>query len=375
MTGLERTRAAVAHESSDVVPYHPYVSMGHALHLMGRETHEMFTVPGLLPEAMINACRHYDSDIIYTRMDMYLGETYDMQLQEDGAVFHDRETGDPVYRVQRDNLNLFPLGSRQGEQEYIHDISEVDDKMPLVAAEEIVDGPHGRAWRQYKEAFGDSVAIFGGVAGVTVKALRYHRGFEQGLVDLMVDPDLAEAIMWRRVEQLREYARACAMMGLHGYYTGDAEASCTVVSPRIWHERLKAIYKAHIKDLHAHGLIALLHICGRSNDILEGVAETGADIFESLDPVSLGGDVDLADAKRRIGDQVCLKGNLDAPGVIEPGPAQAVYDNCIACMRAAADGGGFILSTEQVTPITNPEHVFAMARARREYNLGHTEQR
>ena len=61
--------------------------------------------------------------------------------------------------------------------------------------------------------------------------------------------------------------------------------------------------------------------------------------------------------------------------MIEPGPAQAVYDNCIACMRAAADGGGFILSTEQVTPITNPEHVFAMARARREYNLGHTEQR
>lgn len=368
MTGLERIRAAVAHESSDMVPWHPYVSPGHALHLMGKTTDAMYTEPGSLPKAMIHACRHYNSDMVYCRNDFYMGYNHDMEWRGDTATFHDKQTGDAVYHIHRDSHNLIPLVERKSEQAYIKDIGEVDEKMPITPAEEMAGSGQAAALRLFKEELGDSVAIFGSAAGVTVKALRYHRGFEQGLMDLHLNPELAEAIMWRRVEQLREHARLYRMLGLHGYYTGDAEASCNVVSPAIWHSLLEPIYKAHMKDIHDNGLISLLHICGKSNDILEGVAQTGARIFESLDPPSLGGDVDLADAKRRVGDRVCLKGNLDAPGVIHPGPADAVYDKCMECMRAAAAGGGYILSTEQVLPATDPEHVFAMRRARREYD-------
>ena len=323
MTGLERVRAAVAHRESDVVPFHPYVSLGYALHLMGYETHEMFTVPGLLPKAMIHACKYHNSDLIYCRHDAYQGDHYDMEEHPDGVIFKDKETGEPAYRVRRDLHNLVPL-KRDENPLQINDISEVAEKMPVTPAEDLVAGRVGETVRTYREALGDSVALFGCQAGVTIKVLRHHRGFEQGLMDLWLNRELAEAIMWRRVEQLREYAGAYAMLGAHGYYTGDAEASCTVVSPEIFHSMLLPVYKAHIKDIKDAGLIALLHICGKSNGILEDVADTGADIFESLDPPSLGGDVDLADAKRRIGDRVCLKGNLDAPGVIAPGPAEAV---------------------------------------------------
>lgn len=51
MTGLERIRAAVAHAPADVVPWHPYVSPGHAMHLLGYETHQMYTIPGILKAA------------------------------------------------------------------------------------------------------------------------------------------------------------------------------------------------------------------------------------------------------------------------------------------------------------------------------------
>ena len=369
MTGLERIRAAVAHRESDVVPWHPYVSPGHALHLLGHETHEMFTVPGLRPKAMIHACEHYDSDMIYVRPDEYLGDRYEIEERDEEVLFHDRLTGDPVYRVMRDNHNLIPMNSGESDEQQIGNIDDVEEKMPVRPAAELLESEYCQAMRQYKDALGERVAVFSGPAGVTIKALRWHRGFEQGLMDLYENPALADAIMWRRVEQLREWAKACAMVGVHGYYTGDAEASCSVVSPQIFHDRLLPLYRAHIKDIHAQGLIVLLHICGKSRDILEDVAETGADIFESLDPPSLGGDVDLADAKRRIGDRVCLKGNLDAPGLIAPGPARAVYDQCIGCMNAAAPGGGYILSTEQITPHTPPEHVHAMEQARRDFTL------
>jgi|ETNmetMinimDraft_26_1059896.scaffolds.fasta_scaffold196908_2 hypothetical protein len=78
------------------------------------------------------------------------------------------------------------------------------------------------------------------------------------------------------------------MTGLERIRAAVAHAPADVVP---WHAMLKAVYKAHIKDIKDQGLMALLHICGKSNDILEGVAETGADIFESLDPPSLGGAV------------------------------------------------------------------------------------
>ncbi len=128
-------------------------------------------------------------------------------------------------------------------------------------------------------------------------------------------------------------------------------------------------YIHHIEDIKSHGMVALLHICGKSDKILEDIRDIGPDIFESLDPRSLGGDIDLTDAKRRIGDKVCLKGNLDAPHLIKAGPAKKVYEACIRCCEIAAEGGGYILSTEQITPDTPEEHVLAMEEARRDFKL------
>jgi hypothetical protein len=198
MTGLERIRAAVAHRPADVVPWHPYVSPGHALHLLGHETHEMVTVPGLLPRAMIHACKHYGSDMVYARGDLSMAGRYDIETRPDGVVFHDRGTGRPVYRVERDMHNLIPLGDREDASAQIEDISEVEEKMPITSGEVMIEGPDLDPIRLYKEELGDSVAVFGCAVGVTIKALRHHRGFERGLMDLWLNQDLAEAIMWRR---------------------------------------------------------------------------------------------------------------------------------------------------------------------------------
>mgnify|MGYP003887893243 CR=1 FL=1 len=61
--------------------------------------------------------------------------------------------------------------------------------------------------------------------------------------------------------------------------------------------------QAQVDAIHALGLPAVVHVCGKTHLLLEALAETGAEVL-SLDIV------DLAEAKARIGDRVCLMGNV-----------------------------------------------------------------
>jgi uroporphyrinogen-III decarboxylase len=78
--------------------------------------------------------------------------------------------------------------------------------------------------------------------------------------------------------------------------------------------------------------------------ILEDIAAMGPDAMETFTPPAMGGDTNLAEAKRRIGDQVCLIGGFDQfhhlLGCTEAETRAAVR----RCFQAAGEGGGFILS-------------------------------
>jgi uroporphyrinogen-III decarboxylase len=54
--------------------------------------------------------------------------------------------------------------------------------------------------------------------------------------------------------------------------------------------------------------------------------------------------VTLAEVKARIGDRVCLKGNLDDMAFLALEPEDAVRAAAEDCIAQAAQGGGYILS-------------------------------
>jgi uroporphyrinogen-III decarboxylase len=58
----------------------------------------------------------------------------------------------------------------------------------------------------------------------------------------------------------------------------------------------------------------------------------------------MGGDADLAEAKRRIGDRVCLIGGFDQFHFFTGCTASETRAEVRRCFEAAGDGGGFILS-------------------------------
>jgi uroporphyrinogen-III decarboxylase len=121
-----------------------------------------------------------------------------------------------------------------------------------------------------------------------------------------------------------------------------------------------------VQAAHDAGMRVHFHICGKKNAFLEQAADMGIDALETLTPPSASGDVDLADAKRRIGDRVCLMGGFLSHNLTYGTPAE-IEAEVRTCLDKAAPGGGYILSpSERIDPETPEENLRAFTRAGRQ---------
>lgn len=121
--------------------------------------------------------------------------------------------------------------------------------------------------------------------------------------------------------------------------------------------------------VHEAGGILHIHSHGSVGAMLEDFAEF-ADVLHPLEAPPMG-DVELADAKRRIGDRVCLEGNIQY-GDLCTMPTPQLVELVKRTLDAGAPGGGFILAptaspyTEVLTDQTVRNYV-AMVETAVEY--------
>jgi uroporphyrinogen decarboxylase len=116
------------------------------------------------------------------------------------------------------------------------------------------------------------------------------------------------------------------------------------------------------------GVFSHLHVCGRSHKIVEIVAqETEVDIMEPLEEPP-GGDVDIAEIKKRYGHRLCLKGNINTfDFMLNATPAQ-VEEKAKRLINDCAAGGGFVLSTgDQCGRDTPDANLFKLVEVARTY--------
>ena len=78
--------------------------------------------------------------------------------------------------------------------------------------------------------------------------------------------------------------------------------------------------------------------------LLESIAAMKPDAMETFTPPDMGGDVDLARAKRRIGDKVCMIGGFDQFHFFTGSTEEETRKEVRRCFEAAGTKGGFILS-------------------------------
>jgi len=78
--------------------------------------------------------------------------------------------------------------------------------------------------------------------------------------------------------------------------------------------------------------------------ILENVAAMNPDAMETFTPPAMGGDTDLREAKRRIGDKICMIGGFDQFHFFTGCTPETTRREVRRCFEDAGAGGGFILS-------------------------------
>lgn len=132
---------------------------------------------------------------------------------------------------------------------------------------------------------------------------------------------------------------------------GPEYATPPYLPPRFF-EKFVVPYVREMTDLiHSRGGKVRLHSHGKINRVLDMILETGVD---AIDPCEAppDGDIPLAEVKKRIGDQICIFGNLQLK-MLEHASAVEVEKTVIACIEDAKAGGGFVIMPT-AAPINTP---------------------
>ena len=89
------------------------------------------------------------------------------------------------------------------------------------------------------------------------------------------------------------------------------------------------------------GFYVIKHTDGNILPILDQLVQAEPHALHSLDPQ---GGVDIADIKRRVGDRVCLIGNVNC-GLLDTGTDEEVIASATYALEHGMPGGGYIFST------------------------------
>ena len=185
-----------------------------------------------------------------------------------------------------------------------------------------------RAVEEFKKAADRRYSILGWIEGPAAEAADL-RGVTNFMMDLVLDPGFARELMERCVEVGIEFARAQVEAGTDTMGVGDAIAS--QVSPQVYEEMIFPYEQKLFDGVHAAGGLIRLHICGNTTHLLPFFARLHVDI------VDLDWQVDMAAARRILGRDKVLVGNLDPVNAVKRGTPAKIKKAVREIYRAVGD--------------------------------------
>ena len=142
------------------------------------------------------------------------------------------------------------------------------------------------------------------------------------------------------------------------YHTGP------MMSPKKFKELLLPAYKIIIDAVHERGGKIVLHSDGQITPLLDFVIDCGFDGLHSLEPTA---GVDLALVKKKVGDKLCLMGNIDVAHDLVYGTKEEVFNSVKRSIKTAGPGGGFIISAANMHPAVKVDNLKWMVEATKKF--------
>ncbi|HYK88413.1 MAG TPA: uroporphyrinogen decarboxylase family protein [Acidobacteriota bacterium] len=194
---------------------------------------------------------------------------------------------------------------------------------------------------------------------------------QNALLALVDDPEKCEECLEALTQGTILLGRGQAEHGVDAILISSAFAGAGFISPGHYRRFVLPFEQKVIRGIKEfHDIPVYTHTCGRIGDRLELMRETGTDGIDTLDPPPLG-NVELADAKDRIGRRLFIKGNLDPVNVMLKETRNQVRAAAMSCLEAGAKGGGYVLSTAcSVPPHAPPENLEVLVETAERFEIG-----
>jgi uroporphyrinogen decarboxylase len=261
-----------------------------------------------------------------------------------GSIYQLSEHGEPV-------VVEGPVASA-GDLEGLDMASRLTDEdfAPIRAMRRLL-GPDHPVWFYFADTFKLSWKLRGGMVEL--------------LLDFVRDPGLVHALARATTAATIATVRGAAAAGADVLLMeGDLAAAKPLFSPRHFREYVKPYYAEIVDAAHDEGLPIVKHSDGDMWPFMEDLVEVGFDGYNPIQPQCMA----MAEAKRRLGDRLCLVGNIDCMELLVHGTADEVVDTVRETIAVAAPGGGFMLaSSNSIHSDVKPENYLAMVEAGLEY--------
>jgi uroporphyrinogen decarboxylase len=199
----------------------------------------------------------------------------------------------------------------------------------------------------------------------------YMRGLENMLVDAMVNEELFSAIMERVTGfYVSFFSRALAAAGgeIDLVFTADdiGDQRGPILPPDKW-RRLIALHHRRLNDaIHAHGATVIYHSDGSVMWALDGLVEMGIDVLQALQFSADGMDPEAM--KRGWGDRLCFEGGVSVQTTLPFGTVEEVRAEVRERIDVLGRGGGYILGPSHwIQAGTPPENIAAMFDTARDH--------
>lgn len=190
-------------------------------------------------------------------------------------------------------------------------------------------------------------------------------GIEKLIFETYDDPAWVHSFLSILLERKKTYVRSLKGAKFDLIEHGGGDASSTVISPKIF-EKFVAPYDAEIIRLaHEAGQRVVYHTCGGMMPILELVAAMETDAMETFTPPAMGGDVNLKEARRRLGQKVCFIGGFDQFHFFVGCRPEDTRKEVRRCFEEAGKEGAYILSPSDHFFDAEPELIRAYAEEAR----------
>ena len=336
MNGYERLTAAVRGEAPDRVPVllHNFMMAAREAGLTMREYRED---PRRIAAAFVQAVETYGYD----------GVLVDVDTATLGGAL-----GAPVL-LPEDEPALCH-GARLASLEAVDELAPPD-----VAAD-----PRVQVWveavRLLARHFGNEVLVRGNCDQAPFSLASLLRGAADWMMDV-ADPDnreRAERLLDHCTEAVLQMVRLMAGAGAHWVSCGDSPAG--LVSPRHFRELALPWERRVVDEAHRLGRPFVLHVCGRTDRILDDMLASGADALE----LDHGTDARLAAGKLQ--GRAVFVGNIDPSGVLALGTPELVERKTRELVEVFAGNPRFVLNAGCALPATTPaENLRALLRAAR----------